>query len=144
MSDLLNTKAVDDLVTAIRELKEKRGATDQQTKPTGNGAVVLDSVVEYINNQITNPYNGDRLREISNDGLTKLRDDLKLRAEMGKAKYGTYLRVDNGRNASLDLYQELCDAIMYSKQAGLEGKPGMSGAYFALLVRLASMLSTEV
>lgn len=38
----------------------------------------------------------------------------------GLAKYGTALMTDNGRNALLDLFGELVDAIMYCSQALLE------------------------
>lgn len=56
-------------------------------------------------------------------GLSKYEpvvQDIKDRGEMGKQKYGTYLMTDNGRDADLDLYQELCDAIIYSTQGALE------------------------
>lgn len=46
--------------------------------------------------------------------------DLKARADWGLAKYQTYLHTHNGRDALVDLYQELLDAVMYIKQALLE------------------------
>jgi hypothetical protein len=46
--------------------------------------------------------------------------DILERSEMGKAKYGTTLRTFNGRDALVDLYQELLDAVKYCKQAILE------------------------
>lgn len=42
--------------------------------------------------------------------------DMHERNEMGKQKYGTYLQPFNGREALIDLYQELQDAIVYTKQ----------------------------
>ena len=48
--------------------------------------------------------------------------DLHLRAEAGKKKYGTYLKTHNGRNALVDAYQEALDLAMYLKQAILEGE----------------------
>lgn len=42
--------------------------------------------------------------------------DLNARAEMGRAKYGTYLRAYNGRDTLMDLYQEHLDATMYLRQ----------------------------
>lgn len=47
--------------------------------------------------------------------------DLQKRAEDGKAKYGTYLQANNGREALIDLYQELLDACMYIRQLIEEG-----------------------
>lgn len=49
-------------------------------------------------------------------------DDIKARGEIGKQKYGTYLMTHNGRDADIDLYQELCDAIAYNTQGVLEEK----------------------
>lgn len=46
--------------------------------------------------------------------------DLQARADWGLAKYQTYLHTNNGRDAMVDLYQELLDAVMYIKQALLE------------------------
>jgi hypothetical protein len=42
--------------------------------------------------------------------------DLQARSEMGRAKYGTTLRVNNGRNALMDAYQESLDQVMYLRQ----------------------------
>ena len=43
-------------------------------------------------------------------------NDLKIRAEVGKKKYGTYLRTENGRSALIDAYQEALDLCMYLRQ----------------------------
>lgn len=42
--------------------------------------------------------------------------DIRERMEVGKARYGTYLQADNGRDALLDAYQEAMDLTMYLKQ----------------------------
>lgn len=49
--------------------------------------------------------------------------DLRQREEYGKAKYGTSLFTHNGRDARVDLYQELLDAVQYVKQDLLERPP---------------------
>lgn len=67
-------------------------ATRIQSKPTGNGKLVVVEVVK----------------------------DLLNRSDEGAKKYGTPLRVDNGRSALLDLYQELLDATQYIKQELME------------------------
>lgn len=46
--------------------------------------------------------------------------DIKSRMESGKKTYGEYLFTDNGRDAILDLYEELMDACFYIKQFMLE------------------------
>ena len=47
-------------------------------------------------------------------------DDVKRRAETGKAQYGTYLETHNGRDALVDAYQEALDLCMYLKQVIME------------------------
>jgi hypothetical protein len=42
--------------------------------------------------------------------------DMQERNEVGKKKYGTPLQAFNGRNALIDLYQELLDAVVYVRQ----------------------------
>lgn len=49
--------------------------------------------------------------------LHAVTQDLKDRAEAGRAKYGTYLRAYNGRDALMDAYQEALDLCMYLRQA---------------------------
>lgn len=45
-----------------------------------------------------------------------VRDDLQHRKEMGEQQYGTVLQPHNGRDALLDLYQELLDSCLYLRQ----------------------------
>jgi hypothetical protein len=42
--------------------------------------------------------------------------DIQSRKELGIKRYGTVLQANNGRDALLDLYQELLDALMYCRQ----------------------------
>ena len=70
----------------------KRSAAVHEPPPTGNGEVIIDLVEK----------------------------DLRERAEVGKKKYGTYLRADNGRDALMDAYQEALDLAMYLRQAMFE------------------------
>ena len=48
--------------------------------------------------------------------------DMKARDNTGFKKYGTRLQAFNGRNSSLDLYEELLDAVVYMKQQKQEKK----------------------
>ena len=47
--------------------------------------------------------------------------DMQDRDLAGRKKYGTPLQPHNGRDALVDLYQELLDAAVYAKQAMFEG-----------------------
>lgn len=67
-------------------------AAKPEPEPTGNGEIVLFEVMQ----------------------------DLINRAQVGKEKYGTYLRTQNGRNALNDALQEALDLVMYLKQAIME------------------------
>lgn len=42
--------------------------------------------------------------------------DIKDRIELGRERYGTLLTVDNGRDALLDLYEEMLDGVFYLRQ----------------------------
>jgi len=46
--------------------------------------------------------------------------DIRLRMELGRMRYGTYLRTHNGLDAAQDKYEELIDALLYTKQDMLE------------------------
>ncbi len=46
-----------------------------------------------------------------------LKADMRARNDIGAAKYGTPLRVWNGRDCVVDAYQEALDLIVYVKQA---------------------------
>lgn len=48
--------------------------------------------------------------------------DVRERDGMGTAKYNTRLQTFNGRDPLIDFYQELMDAVAYSRQAYEEGK----------------------
>lgn len=64
----------------------------EQPLPVGNGEVVYLAVIE----------------------------DMHQRAELGRSRYGTYLRTENGRDALRDAYEEALDLCMYLKQAMME------------------------
>lgn len=46
--------------------------------------------------------------------------DFKERDETGMRKYGTRLQPHNGRDILIDIYQELMDAVVYTRQAIFE------------------------
>jgi len=53
---------------------------------------------------------------------SNIRNDLEDRAQKGLSEYGTYLQSYNGRNATMDAYQESLDLLMYMKQMEMEEK----------------------
>lgn len=112
---------------------ERRLATNSQTPPTGNGAVVLDAVLAHLGNMVS-------IRALSFLGFTPLKEDLIARAEAGTKKYGTPLRLNNGRRAIVDLYQEIQDALMYAMQARLEGDK-QGGAHVESLAVIAANIA---
>lgn len=69
-------------------------ATTQEPTPVGDGTIVYEIVVQ----------------------------DMIERANMGKERYGTFLRTHNGRAALVDAYQELIDLIFYLRQYMLENE----------------------
>jgi hypothetical protein len=140
-----------------RRQQAARRAATHEPAPTGNGEIILDSAVAVVNRYAL------RARSKGNPSLHDehllVVEALKARAEMGKAKYGTYLRARNGRNALNDLYQELLDAIMYSEQCRNEALflafpeenvdnqivgAGVLESLVELAVRVASQLAKAV
>lgn len=47
-------------------------------------------------------------------------DDMRARDHVGRQRYGVPLQTHNGRDALVDLYQELLDSVVYIKQVILE------------------------
>jgi hypothetical protein len=86
-------------------------------------------------------------------GYYKVAKDLEARKQAGLAKYGTVLQPNNGRNAYMDVYQELLDAIVYMRQALWEmahaEKPWTTGivemtSRYNLLLKMAGEMSKLV
>lgn len=65
-------------------------------------------------------------------GRKVLGDDLLARAKAGEQHYGTPLMSHNGRNALVDLYQELLDALNYLAQYQMESGEDISLQFFHL------------
>jgi hypothetical protein len=59
-------------------------------------------------------------------------DDMRAKHEAGVAKYGTPLQAHNGRDALVDLYQELLDACAYVRQTIAE-RPARAPSVEALM-----------
>jgi hypothetical protein len=80
-------------------------AASTQPKPTGNGQDVAVRAAEVLRNF----------------GYDKIAEDIEARIRLGEKKYGTRLKSHNGRDAVLDLYQELLDSLNYAMQCDIEG-----------------------
>jgi hypothetical protein len=65
---------------------------------------LTDSTTQPVPHKNASPYIKDLVLE-----------DMKERAEFGLRKYGTHLQAGNGRDALVDLYQELLDAVQYTR-----------------------------
>lgn len=62
--------------------------------------------------------------------LDKVKDDINLRDNTGKQKYGVRLQAFNGRNALQDVYEEKLDALVYLRQAIEENEiSGLSNSF---------------
>lgn len=126
-------------------LNRRSIADRREPAPTGTGSIVLNYVAAKIGIQIDLSSLPTALPPLTDPvNLKLLLAELVQRAETGKQKYGTYLRVDNGRDCEMDLYQELCDAIMYAAQAHMEGKPGPGSGFVEILVQLASQIAGHI
>jgi len=101
-------------------------AAKVQPMPTGDG---VDVAVEVAND----------LRKI---GLEHIAEDTEARIRLGEKKYGTRLKAHNGRDAMLDLYQEILDGCNYAKQLVIERKD--DGMLFNQLVALALVVKIKL
>jgi hypothetical protein len=66
-------------------------------------------------------------------GLENIAECVEARIRLGEKKYGTRLKAHNGRDAMTDLFEELLDALNYSKQIQLESTNGDTYFYPELL-----------
>lgn len=109
-------------------------ATVEQNKPKGTGREIAPLVVEdvtigpppattrnlmlyqeliYISIGMARRL-GPRL---DHEGVVaKVAADVEARVRLGETRYGERLRAHNGRDAAVDLYQEILDALLYCRQ----------------------------
>lgn len=94
----------------MSSLKQLAAAT-AEPMPSGEGQPVSEALIKELREDWgRTPETLDIINAISQ------------RSEVGLSKYGTVLRVNNGRDCINDLEQELLDALQYLKQARMEGK----------------------
>lgn len=91
---------------------ENPAALEQVTPKQNSEVRVVDVVIRDL----------DRIFGPDSHSSGLLVADLRDRATVGHAKYGTYLQPHNGRDATMDAYQELVDGSKYMRQIMLEGK----------------------
>lgn len=75
-------------------------------------------------------------------GFGDVAEDVEARIRIGERKYGKRLQSFNGRDALKDLYDEILDALNYSKQLELEGKD--DGEMVSVLIVLASRVKVKL
>jgi len=95
---------------------------------------------------ITTKKSVDVAVEVANDlkraDLSSIAEDVEARIRIGEKKYGKRLQSFNGRDAVKDLYDEVLDALNYSKQLEIEGKD--NGNIFRDLISLAAVVKTRL
>lgn len=73
---------------------------------------------------------GDQPLPVQNDAddiQSQVIADIAQRRKVGISRYGTALQPHNGRDALLDLYEELLDGVMYVKQVMVERDQPLPG-----------------
>lgn len=86
-------------------------------KPEPSPVVARDSIV--VLDLVTEDIRAGKIN-IAADCLAGVLADLEDRDKEGVKKYGTRLCTNNGRDALIDFYQEILDAIVYIKQFNAE------------------------
>ena len=90
-----------------------RGLHQEQPAPTGDGAAVWPLVLDDIDKLVS--------RRLIHEQLAAALDaDIRQRDALGRERYGTQLRLHNGRDALRDLYEETMDGAVYARQASAE------------------------
>jgi hypothetical protein len=97
-----------------------------QPMPTGDG---VDVAVEVA-------------KDLRTRSLEHIAEDTEARIRLGEKKYGTRLKAHNGRDAMLDLYQEVLDGINYAKQLVIEDKDDET--FYNCLVDLACLIKVKL
>lgn len=111
-----------------------------QPKPTDGKELVFPEAMRCLREFV----DGDRPE--LNFALEPCIARLHRRVEQGHAKYGTYLKTFNGRDAIRDAWEEAADLVFYLTQAGLECEnPGRRGVLWSCLEKAqeALLLLTE-
>lgn len=129
------TRALDSISKLPVQRQGDHRAAKPEPPPTGEGDVVLDALLKKIDEAGMGHAHLFPLQQ-------RVRDDLVARAEFGLKKYGTRLRINNGRGCINDLYQEVLDAVMYSMQARMEGKH--AGTFVESFLTLAQLIAKEL
>jgi len=91
----------DEVLSMVGHVGKSDVATREKPTPDGSGTPLFRLVQED-------------LAEIDDSG--QVVEDLERRAEVGRDKYGQYLRSDNGRDPAVDAYQEALDLLVYLRQ----------------------------
>ena len=93
--------------------RHRSSAAKHEPDPTTtlSSVAVLDLVTDDIRAGKIN---------IAADCVAGILVDLESRSREGFKKYGTLLCTDNGRDALMDFYQEILDAIVYIRQFNAE------------------------
>jgi hypothetical protein len=126
----LSDEQVQMIVSQILDaLKARNGGEDAakvQPMPMGNG---IDVAVEVA-------------KDLRAMGFENIAEDIEARIRLGEKKYRTRLKAHNGRDAMLDLYQEILDGINYARQLVIEDKD--DDTFFRCLVDLAVLVKGKL
>ena len=114
-----------------------------QPLPTGNAdsTDVGTAVIEYLTTRALDPENTTQSHRPLY--LPEIAKDHESRISFGEKKYGQRLKINNGRNAIMDSYQELLDFLSYAMQAHLEGKEGFLD-FFYTVAEIAANVRTAL
>jgi len=68
-------------------------------------------------------------------------DDLQYRSRIGLERYGTTLKTNNGRDALIDVYEELLDAYVYAVQYSMESEPDVDDDINMLITNIQDTIT---
>lgn len=109
-----------------------KAATMERPAPTGGGEEIWAHGLNMFDNYAF-------INRIEDPLKTEIRRSMLARRGLGLRRYGTVLKIHNGRNAAVDAYQEALDLYVYLNQLYREGEGSaeMLNAALVILVNLA-------
>lgn len=120
-------------------MSDETNMTDNQARPqtSDQSKPVLEVIDKIITAQISNKPENETV-------LNAMWEDFAKRTELGIRKYGQALHTFNGRNARLDLYMEILDAIQYQLQITGEADPNQIESLFSEYQNLVRLFNIAV
>ena len=120
--------------------------TEQPNPKPNDEPEVWPAVIEALleSSALSSGWLGDFARQRGEKLVTAVIADMRERDRLGRERYGVPLQPHNGRDALLDMYEELLDACAYGMQVHMEGSSRRLDEALSTALTLASVVKDEL